>query len=282
MEEMTDLIKESRKRRAFVGVLHFGNYAQLKTLLTSFEGQLGCSELMICVLDHNDRASFESHWEYTFHNPENPGYASGMNFLIHQAIQEKYDYFVGMNSDLELDNCCIRELVNALETTKFTVIQSVLMGVDDRVKQARNVLLPYFHCSFSPERHRAPGLMNSGVHSTDFVCGALFGMDLADFERSPVLFDEDFFLYHEDIDWSLRLKSRGHQIGVCSTSRARHLEGGSSDEKGLLTVKSVLLRWNSLKLYLSKQGLGLSHYGMSVIWFWSRMILIYGRQLLRV
>lgn len=282
MEEVTDLIKEPCKRRTFVGVLHFGNYGQLNTLLTSIKGQFGCSDLMICILDHNEQADFESHWENTVHNPENPGYASGMNFLIHQAIEQDYDYFIGMNSDLELDKHCINELINALETTQFSVIQSILTGPDDKVRQGTNVLLPHFHCSFSPERHRALELMDSGVYSTDFVCGALFGMDLARFKRSPVLFDEDFFLYHEDIDWSLRLKSMGHQIGVCSTSVARHMEGGSSNALGQLTLKSVLVRWNSLRLFLSKQSLGRSHFAMSVLWFWSRMLLVYGKQLLRV
>jgi len=282
MEELTNLIKEPCKRRTFVGVLHYGNYAQLKTLLTSIEGQIGCSDLVICVLDHNEREDFESHWENTVHNPKNPGYASGMNFLIQQAISGKYDFFLGMNSDLKLNNYCISELVNALDTTQNTVLQSILTGPDDKVKQASNVLLPHFHCSFSPERHRALELMDSGVHPTDFVCGALFGVDLARFKRSPVLFDEDFFLYHEDIDWSLRLKSMGHQIGVCSTSVARHLEGGSSNALGQLTLKSVLVRWNSLRLFLSKQSLGRSHFAMSVLWFWSRMLLVYGKQLLRV
>ena len=45
---------------------------------------------------------------------------------------------------------------------------------------------------------------------------------------SAGLLDESFFLYGEDIEWCWRLRRAGWSIGVCSTVRARHWEGGSA------------------------------------------------------
>jgi N-acetylglucosaminyl-diphospho-decaprenol L-rhamnosyltransferase len=45
---------------------------------------------------------------------------------------------------------------------------------------------------------------------------------------SAGLLDERFFLYGEDIEWCWRMRRAGWKIGVCSTVRARHGEGGSA------------------------------------------------------
>ena len=46
--------------------------------------------------------------------------------------------------------------------------------------------------------------------------------------ESVGLLDESFFLYGEDIEWCWRMRRAGWSIGVCSTVRARHREGGSA------------------------------------------------------
>lgn len=77
------------------------------------------------------------------------------------------------------------------------------------------------------------------------------------------IFDDDFFLYYEDTDLSLRLRETGWQLGFCPQSLVWHKNGGSSQGAGsplqnyYLTRNRLLffyrhgrpvVRWRALRL----------------------------------
>ncbi|HIP33256.1 MAG TPA: hypothetical protein EYG89_00650 [Bacteroidia bacterium] len=54
------------------------------------------------------------------------------------------------------------------------------------------------------------------------------------FIKEVGLMCEDYFLYFEELDWAIRGKKKGYQLGYCWESKVYHKEGGSigSSSKG--------------------------------------------------
>ena len=66
------------------------------------------------------------------------------------------------------------------------------------------------------------------------------------------LFDEQFFMYCEEIDWSMRIRQAGWEIYVVPTARITHLEARSSSQ---IRPTSLVNLWTSrLRLYIKHYG----------------------------
>lgn len=95
-------------------------------------------------------------------------------------------------------------------------------------------------------------------HSIQVLCGAFM------YVRKSVIdavgmFDERFFMYGEDIDWSRRIVEGGHEIHYLSDTTIIHYKGESTKKASLSYVKTF---YNAMGLYVEK------HYsGNSGRWF---------------
>jgi hypothetical protein len=228
----------------------------------------------VIVLDHNESPFLNEEPVKLFHDESNPGFARGMNWLIRRALKENLDCFIGLTNDLVLREGSITNLFSGLQETDATVVQGTLISESDRILTARHRLNRFFHWSHNLDRHRDLREIQDRKHwDTDFVCGAFFAVNLVKFRNRPVFFDEDFYLYHEDIEWSLRLKQNGHKISVLSHALASH--GESQATGGGLTKEGMRLRWPSLKTYLRKTRRSFLYRFMSVAAFWMRMLLVW-------
>jgi len=71
------------------------------------------------------------------------------------------------------------------------------------------------------------------VNKIDYVIGASMLVS-KDFIRDVGLMCEDYFLYFEELDWVLRGKKKGYQLGYCWKSKVYHKEGSTigSSSKG--------------------------------------------------
>lgn len=75
-------------------------------------------------------------------------------------------------------------------------------------------------------------------------------------------FDESFFFYSEDADFSLRVRKNGYKIKFCPKSRIIHLRGGSSDPNKFSYETTK-------KLALSKLTLAKKHLSMNTFRFYA-------------
>jgi hypothetical protein len=66
-----------------------------------------------------------------------------------------------------------------------------------------------------------------------------------------VLFDENFFLYLEDLDFCLNIKKKGYKIVFNPNAIIRHLGGGSNNSKYNITLKY----WYTSRKYLFSKHL---------------------------
>lgn len=78
------------------------------------------------------------------------------------------------------------------------------------------------------------------------------------------LLDESFFMYAEEVDWSLRLRAAGWQAFCVPRARVVHHAGQST---GQLRVESFVNLWRSRKRLYRR------HYGRLKVWLTRRLVL---------
>jgi GT2 family glycosyltransferase len=62
-------------------------------------------------------------------------------------------------------------------------------------------------------------------------------------EIQEIYFDEDFFLYGEDIEWALRIKKKGWRFFHFSDIIVKHLGSASSSNQSIKLLQIELMDW---------------------------------------
>jgi O-antigen biosynthesis protein len=91
-------------------------------------------------------------------------------------------------------------------------------------------------------------LSEDNVHDVEVLCGAFML-----FKSKPLMhiggFDEDYFMYGEDIDLSLRFKNEGYRVVYLPTTRIIHFKGESSKKASFNYIKNF---YNAMLIYVRK------------------------------
>lgn len=139
-------------------------------------------------------------WTSILVNPENLGFAGGTNAGIRIA---RGQYILTLNNDTRLEPDFLREMSVAMESNPRTgIIAPKMLLMDGRINSTGMCI-----SRSGAAWNRGMFENDNGQYSApDRVIGACAGAAL--FRRSLFndigLFDEDFFLYHEDVDLSFR------------------------------------------------------------------------------
>ena len=142
----------------------------------------------------------------TFQFKENSGYAGGNNKLINKAFDSGTDFCLVMNADTKSDQNLISELVNSykknLVNNKVGLIQPVVMLHDkpNKINSIGNVIhyLGFGYCGgYMSEKIPKKDQDILSVSGTVMLISRKYYQDVG-------LFDEDFFMYNEDQDYSWR------------------------------------------------------------------------------
>lgn len=62
-----------------------------------------------------------------------------------------------------------------------------------------------------------------------------------------VLYDEDFFLYGEDVEWALRIKKKGWKFYHNPSIRVMHLGSASSENENIKQMQIICSDWLVIK-----------------------------------
>jgi GT2 family glycosyltransferase len=160
----------------------------------------------------------------------NRGYGAAANVAIELAVERNIELMWLLNNDVLVEAGALASLVSAIirddtlaAVAPVTIDESspalVLgAGVDLSVARAR-------------ARHRATGrvatTLASRVERVDAIEAAAVLIRVAA-TRSIGPFDERFFMYWEDTEWSVRARRAGWNLGVAQDARVRHLVARSS------------------------------------------------------
>lgn len=166
-----------------------------------------------------DTLSDMFHEAIVINQKENIGFAGGNNIGIKRALQDGFEYIILLNNDTVIDPLMITELLKHVR--------------DDCV-----VLPKMFYYSQKEELWYGGGKINSftgnvehtyefGDCQCDFATGCCMIIHKNVFDAIGFL-NEDYFMYYEDADFSLRLKEHGIIIRCVSSAKLWHKVGKSS------------------------------------------------------
>lgn len=163
---------------------------------------------------------------YFIANTHNLGFAKAHNVVFTKIITEGgYDFVALLNVDTIVDKEWLGELINAVKSERESgAIQSLIMLAHDnaRINTAGNVL--HFlgfgwvgQCGKTIEEAHVP----STPYSIGYASGAAVVYPLSVLKRVG-LFEEEFFMYHEDLELSWRIRRAGYRIVCAPRSRIFH------------------------------------------------------------
>lgn len=158
----------------------------------------------------------------------NCGFGGGANFGA-RAARGKYLFF--LNPDVWFEPDCLEVLVRQAESSSAKVFAAIELDYNDG--------------TFTPGTHNqgCPGFDIFGCPLSlapqkklkrSFVVGSFFFMDREFFQRLGG-FDEEFFVYCEEMDLSWRVHIAGESMEVVCAAGVHHAATGSTDNTGRMT-----------------------------------------------
>lgn len=172
--------------------------------------------------DNVDR--FDTH---LIENSVNLGYAGGNNIGIEYALNKnRADYILILNNDTVVSPEILEELVNFAEENKEYGIIGPKMNVYRRGPGEDKIWFSGAEVQFLNTNVKHKVNPNNKTGETGFIPGAGIFIRKDVIEKVGYL-DEDYFLYYEDMDFSIRVKQAGFKIGYVSDAVIWHKISGS-------------------------------------------------------
>ncbi len=198
------------------------SYKDITAVITSFRSEnkiVNCikslgTDFKIIVVENSNDKNLKNKLEKEYSNLEcilsekNLGYAKGNNLGL-SLVKTKYALII--NPDAELDNEAIKNFfVSAKSNPNFAIIA------------------PYIQ---ETKKNDLSDGTNKGIIEVENVKGFAMFLNLKEFKEIG-FFDENFFIYFEEIDLCRRLLKKGKKIFLDTSIKINHA-GGTSHEDSI-------------------------------------------------
>lgn len=250
-------------------IVTYNNEDDIDQLVRSLRDQARDTALRVVVADNSsvdatiDRLA--SHDDVTLlRTGGNLGYAGGINAALAQVPAG--EHVLVINPDLSLEPGAVRALLVRMELSGAGVVAPVIHDLDgglypslrrepttlralgDAVLGSRIAARPALLSEIegNPSRYRY-------AHPVDWASGAallIHGTVVEQIGR----WDEQFFLYSEEIDFQRRVREAGYSIWFEPKAVVRHEQGGSGESDELMALMAV----NRLRYIEKYRGRGYS------------------------
>jgi GT2 family glycosyltransferase len=217
-------------------------------------------DIKIIIVENSNNLHVKNYLENKFLNVEviianeNLGYGKGNNLGI-SRVNTQYAFI--LNPDAILEKNCLEELSKA---------QFLLE--DDFVILAPNLLNNYGY--FLNKNNN----LNKEILEVDYVKGFAMLINLKKINLKE-LFDENFFLFLEEIDLCKRIKKKGGKIFIVKNSKVQHL--GKQASENILNIE-LCRNWHwmwSLFYYNYKHFGIITAYRIAIIKFFSSIFKLF-------
>ncbi len=221
-----------------------------------------------------------SDWATLITAEKNGGFGFGNNLAFRHALKHwDVDFFQLLNPDAEARENCFQPLVNfLLNHPGVGIVGSQILNIDGYIESSAH----RFHSPVNEllESARLGALDNlfeeHALHSEiidepfqcDWLCGASMMIRREVIDQIG-LFDENFFLYFEEVDFFHRASKAGWQTWYVPEAKVTHIEGAST---GIKLVRRRPQYW-----YESRRRMFVKMYGVlglvaaDVLWAVGRM-----------
>lgn len=218
---------------------------------------------------------------------DNYGFSGGNNIGIELGLNRGTDYILLLNNDTEVRPDFLTKLTEAGENNP------VIGMLSPRIYYYSDPDVIWFaggRLTYAPTfgLHIGLGEKDNGQYQGTAILPSEFLTGCALFVRRETIekigfMPEDYFLYFEDVDWSVSAKKAGYKIGVVPSSRVWHkvkrekeeLDGAAAYKEG--TPAYVLYTYRNMLLYLRRHG---SAPQKILTWLW--LILFLAKQAIKL
>jgi riboflavin kinase/FMN adenylyltransferase len=254
-EQLQQREAEEKLPRVTVAILNFNTRELLRQYLPGVL-QTDYPNLEVAVIDNGSEDGsaelIRTHFPQIqfIQLDRNFGFAGGYNKGLESLAA---DYFVLLNSDVEVESGWLRPLIEALEKNpKAGAAQPFILDYHQRDQfeyaGAAGGLIDFLGYPFSRGRIFSTVEKNEGQYDYQepvfWASGAAFVIRAALF-RQLGGFDSDYFAHLEEIDLCWRLQRSGYEILVVPESKVYHIGGGTlnyeSPQKTYLNFRNSLV-----------------------------------------
>ena len=248
--------------KVFVVVLNWNRTADTLACLDSL-GESTYGNLHVVVVDNGSRESCRPEvekvhpWVEVVENERNLGYSGGNNVGMRHALEHGAEFVWVLNNDTVVDAEAVTSLVECASAHPRAA------AVGGRVLRADrpDVLwmtwgrVTWLQSLIALEGQDEPDSARfDGERSVEWIpgCSILFRAGAL---REVGFFDEQFFAYHEDVEWAARAHKLGWELWYTGASRIHHAIHASSggEEASYTGFRSYLSARNSV-LYARRHG----------------------------
>ena len=192
-------------------------------------------------------------------NNKNTGFCKANNQAIEKILSKNtFNFIMLLNSDTEVSPFFIKPLIDRFNSNEqIGAVQPLILNWSDK-----SSIWKYegdINRTFGITSHRNKNKIFSDEKMksyTEWVSGCCIFTTPSIFKEVG-LFDEIFFAYYEDVDWSIRLKKQNYLIALSKLSVVYHHESGSSksskkQNEGYLSPKSHYYNFRNHIILLRK------------------------------
>jgi GT2 family glycosyltransferase len=211
--------------KVFIIVLNYNGRETIKTCLASVF-KIEYPDFEVVVVDNNstdgslEEAKSGFSKAHFIKNAENLGFSAGNNLGIRFALERMAEFVLVLNNDVEVEKDFLKKLINAAEIQPAAGIFSpVIFKKENRCIWFSGGKIDWLRMKTWHETTPK----NQEIYETGYLTGCAM-LIRAEVFRKVGLFDEDFFLYWEDADFSWRVEKAGYKKIMVSTSWIYHAE----------------------------------------------------------
>jgi|AntRauMinimDraft_4_1070384.scaffolds.fasta_scaffold00950_5 GT2 family glycosyltransferase len=216
----------------FAIVLNWNAYQDTSDCLDSLV-EISYDDLRIVVVDNGskDGSGNKIEEEYpsteVIYNQSNLGFTGGMNTGIEFALENKADYIWVLNNDITFSNQpeIVNSLTQPLELNEDIKMSSPLIlesGTDNILFLNGEISMLTGNVTHSDQFLSLSELnIQNQQLSTEHIPLACAMIDASLFNEIGIL-DDRYFLYFEDVDFSIRAKLSGHKLITIPTVIIEH------------------------------------------------------------
>ncbi len=183
---------------------------------------------------------------------ENLGFSGGCNLGIRYALEHHADYIMLLNNDTIVDQELIKKLVNNTQKGTVTVPKIYYFPVgSNEIWYAGGKLTKFKTDSIQYGLNaKEDGISYEEEKCIDFCCGCCFMISSIDIKEVGLL-AEEYFLYCEDNDFSIRLKKNNISVRYIPTANLWHKVSASTNGENSKFVAYYVTR---NRLYCAKKN----------------------------
>lgn len=259
---MEHYIDNSKWNKVAVVLVNYNDELYLERCLNSLYKQ-SYKDYTICIVDNGSKDRSlekvaEKHPDIkAFFLGKNLGWGAGSNIGIKKAIENGSEYILLLNTDTEVEPDMLELLVQYAEPS---IVTTPRMYMDISHKESSGWysggIINYDTAEVNQVVYKWDK-SDKVSKKVSFVTGCCMLIHRDVFSKVK-LFDEEYFLYYEDVDFSIRLLENNIEMLYIPKAGLWHKVGGSSGSEGIsyiseyYTVRNQLFLVKKYKKYFKK------------------------------